>query len=103
MNCFLLWYLVKKVGASILTAIGQSQLREIRKTLRANRLSQPLFNIELWVRHFEKGLLLMFEHEFSKENAGNSTRIIRIPEIKETEKNLESPSLIEVSAENFNE
>ena len=96
-------YHLQTVGASILTAIGlgeelivndlhsyeekavqlatthREHLQELRNKLKANRQSQPLFDIELWVRHFERGLLLMFENEFGQETKSS---ILRVPPVK---------------------
>jgi predicted O-linked N-acetylglucosamine transferase (SPINDLY family) len=86
-----------RVAGSLLTAVGLPELiavseeayeelilelvtnpvklRQIRSKLEANRLTHPLFNAEMYIKHLEHGYQLAYDRYFN----GYSPEVIIVP------------------------
>jgi len=51
------------------------KLRQIRSKLEANRLTHPLFNAEMYIKHLEHGYRLAYDRYFN----GYSPEVIIVP------------------------
>jgi predicted O-linked N-acetylglucosamine transferase (SPINDLY family) len=56
-------------------ATNPTRLAEVKKKLATNRISQPLFNTELYTKHLENG----YQQAYQNYLDGNSPQTITVP------------------------